>query len=98
MSVIPAPIEVFYSYADADEPLRIELEKHLSLLRHDGLIAPWHKRQVSPGTNWTETLDEHLNTASVILLLISANLVASDYCYGTEMQRAMQRHFAGEAR
>jgi tetratricopeptide (TPR) repeat protein len=98
MSTIPTPIEVFYSYADADEPLRHEMEKHLSLLRREGLIATWHKRQIIAGTDWAETLDRHLNTASVILLLISANFVASDYCYGREMQRAMQRHYANEAR
>ena len=34
----------------------------------------------------------------IILLLISADFLASDYCYSVEMQRAQQRHEAGEAR
>ena len=46
MSALAAPIEVFYSYADADESLCIELDKHLSQLRRDGLITTWHKRQI----------------------------------------------------
>ena len=93
-----APIEVFYSYADADEALRCELDKHLSQLRHDGLITTWHKRQIVAGTDWNKALDQHLNTASAILLLVSSDFVASDYCYGIEMQQAMKRHDAGETR
>ena len=33
------PIELFYSYAHTDEPLRKELEKHLSLLKRQGYLA-----------------------------------------------------------
>src|SRR5579864_8573832 len=98
MSVLPAPIEVYFSYADADEPLCKELEKHLGQLSRDGLITTWHKRQIVAGTDWTKVLDRHLNTASIILLLVSSDFVASDYCYGMEMQRAMARHEAGLAR
>lgn len=96
MSAQPAPIEVFYSCANADEDLCCELDKHLRQLRHDGLITTWHTRQIIAGTDWTKALDRHLNKASVILLLISSDFVASDYCYGVEMQRAMERHEAGE--
>ncbi len=88
------PIEVFYSYAGEDELLRTELEKHLSLLHRQGLIAAWHNRLVPAGTNWTETIDIHLERASVILLLVSADFLASNYCYGIEMQRALERHEA----
>ncbi len=98
MSTILPSVEVFYSYADDDERLLQELEKHLSLLQREGLITPWHKRHIVAGMDWKKILDEHLNTASVILLLISADFVALDYCYGIEMQRAMERHEAGEAR
>lgn len=38
-----------------------------------------------------------MDTASVILLLISADFLASDYCYGVEMQKALERHRAGMA-
>jgi WD40 repeat protein len=98
MSTNSNTIEVFYSYADADELLCNELEKHLSLLRHQGFISIWHKRQIIAGTDWMEILDQHLNAASIILLLVSADFLASDYCYGTEMKSAMQRHQAGDAR
>ncbi len=92
------PVEVFYSYAHEDEALRNEFEKHLSLLRRQGLIADWHDRHILPGNDWSQAIDEHLERASVILLLISADFLASDYCYGLEMQRALERHQAKEAR
>src|SRR5712691_1471711 len=92
------PVEVFYSYAHEDETFRNELEKHLSLLRRQGLITAWHDRHILPGIDWAQAIDEHLERASVILLLISADFLASDYCYGIEMQRALQRHQANEAR
>ena len=91
-------IEVFFSYAHADEKLRDELEKHLSLLRNEGVIIAWHDRQIPPGEEWAGTIDAHLNSAQIILLLISPDFMFSKYCYGIEMQRAMERHDAREAR
>src|SRR5579863_1867747 len=91
------PVEVFYSYAHEDEALRAELEKHLSLLRRQGVISGWHDRQIIPGTDWAQAIDGHLESAAVILLLVSADFLASDYCYGIEMQRALERQQAHEA-
>jgi hypothetical protein len=76
---------------------RNELKKHLSLLRRKGLITALHDRHILPGTNWSHAIDEHLERASVILQLISTDFQASDYCYGLEMQRALERHQASEA-
>ena len=92
------PISLFYSYAHEDEPLREQLEKHLHLLRRQGFISQWHDRQIMPGAEWMRDVDEHLNTASIILLLISPDFLASDYCYDVEMQRALKRHEHGETR
>src|SRR5207249_627965 len=95
-STSPNAIEVFYSYAREDERLRKKLEKHLALLQQQDVIAGWHNRLISPGTVLEHEIDTHLNTAHIILLLISANFLASDYCYSVEMKRAIERHNAGE--
>src|SRR5216684_589472 len=92
------PIEIFYSYSHEDEALRKELEKHLSSLHQQGFIAGWHDRMISAGTEWEQQIDSHLDTAQIILLLISASFIASKYCYSIEMKRALERHEAGEAR
>jgi internalin A len=82
------PLSVFISYAHEDEPLRQQLETHLSLLRRQGLIANWHDRQILPGTEWEKEIDAHLESAQLVLLLISPDFLASDYCYEIEMKRA----------
>lgn len=92
-----SPIVLFYSYAHEDERLRQKLERHLSLLRQQGLITEWHDHKIVPGTDWAHAIDAHLNSASVILLLISSHFLASDYCNGVEMRRALERHQANEA-
>ncbi len=91
-------IEIFYSYAHEDEALRKELEKHLTSLQRQGIIAGWHDRLISAGTEWEHEIDSHLNTAGIILLLISSSFIASKYCYSIEMKRALERHEAREAR
>ena len=92
------PTEVFCSYAHEDEALLRKVEKHLSLLKQQGLISLWHNRLISPGSDWAATIGTHLETASVILLFISADFLSSDYCYSIEMQRALQRHQNKQAR
>ncbi len=91
-------IEIFFSYAHEDEMLRNELEKHLSNLKQQDLITGWHDRNISAGTEWAYEIDTHLNTAQIILLLISPDFMASHYYYSIEMKRAMERYEAGEAR
>jgi internalin A len=90
-------LRLFYSYSHKDETLRDELETHLKLLQRQGLIQPWHDRRILPGNDWANDIDDNLNRADIILLLISADFIASDYCYDLEMTRAMERHNSGEA-
>jgi TIR domain/CHAT domain len=91
-------IEVFFSYAREDEKLRDKLEKHLSLLKREKVITGWHDRKIGAGQEWKNEIDIHLNTAQIILLLVSVDFIASDYCWDVEVKRAMERHEAEEAR
>ncbi|MGH8693883.1 MAG: TIR domain-containing protein [Burkholderiales bacterium] len=93
----PDPIEVFISYSHKDGDLCRELVEHLSTLRRRQVIAGWHDRQILAGEDWAGRIDEHLNSAGVILLLVSSSFLASNYCYDIEMMRAIERHDAGEA-
>ncbi|NJL41720.1 MAG: TIR domain-containing protein [Leptolyngbyaceae cyanobacterium SM1_4_3] len=93
----PEPVDLFYSYSHKDEKLRDELAVHLTMLQRQGVISTWHDRNISAGSEWAKEIDQNLNSAQIILLLVSANFLASDYCYSIEMQRAIERHEAGEA-
>jgi TIR domain len=89
---------LFFSYSHADESLRDQLEKHLVALQRQGIISSWHDRRITAGSEFADAIDGHLDAADVILLLISPDFIASDYCYEREMKRAMERHGKGEAR
>jgi TIR domain-containing protein len=90
-------LEVFYSYAHADEALRLGLEKALALLRKQELIVGWHDRAIEPGSEWQEQIDSRIRSAQVILLLISPDFIDSSYCYDIELKLALERHAHGEA-
>lgn len=90
--------KVFFSYSHKDEGLRDQLETHLALLKNQGLIENWHDRRIVAGSAVDLSISEAMEASEVILLLISADFLASSYCYSREMKRAMERHDAKEAR
>ena len=92
------PLEVFFSYAREDEHLKNELADQLAVLQRLDMITKWDDQMISPGSDWEAEINRRLNSAQIILLLVSANFLASEFCYGREMTRALERHDRGEAR
>lgn len=90
-------ISLFFSYSHADELLRDQLEIQLAMLKRQGAITAWHDRRIGVGQNIDSEIDGRLDDAAIILLLVSPDFLASDYCYDRELMRAMQRHEADEA-
>ncbi|MBM0745652.1 toll/interleukin-1 receptor domain-containing protein (plasmid) [Phormidium sp. CLA17] len=95
---INEPIEVFISYSHRDDDLRQELDIHLANLKRQKKIEAWHDRAIEAGEEWEAQIKGNLESARIILLLISPPFMASDYCYDIEMQRSIERHNAGTAR
>lgn len=91
-------IKIFFCYAREDERLKDELEKHLSTLKRRGLITALYDRQIPPGIEWIHEIDKHMNASQIILLLVSPDFLASDFCYDVELKCAIERHEIGEAR
>jgi CheY-like chemotaxis protein len=91
------PVSLFYSYAHEDESLRKELCGHLKILERRGLLSQWHDRQIQAGEDWHSRISEELQTADLVLLLVSTAFINSDYIFGNELTMAMQRHAAGFA-
>ena len=92
------PITIFISYSHRDEEFQKELYEHLGLLRRNNEIEAWYDRKIVAGDDLKNVIDEHLSNAHIILLLVSASFLNSDYCYTKEMKRALERHDNGEAR
>ncbi len=92
------PWRVFYSYSHNDADLRDRLGTYLAPLRQQNKITEWHDRRIEPGANWEAEISSQLDSADLILLLVSADFLASDYCFGVEIERALTRLKQGVAR
>ena len=93
----PSPLKVFVSYAHEDEPFKNKLIAHLKSLERQGLIDAWHDGEIRAGADWEQEINREFDHAEVILLLVSSDFFASDFCWGVELERALERHDAGTA-
>lgn len=91
-------MRVFISYSHKDEDLKNELEIQLAALKRQNLIDIWNDRRITAGKEFEHEIDENLEKADIILLLVSSYFIASDYCYDIEMSRAIERHKNRDAR
>lgn len=94
----PMPATVFISYAHADEPLKNELLAHLAPLKLERLIGIWHDREMVPGVKFEDTIQRELASSDLVLLLISSDFLASDYCAEKELMRALELNTGGRSR
>lgn len=91
------PLEIFFSYARADRHFLELLKKHLAGLFRTGLITIWDDSEIKPGTQWLSQIEAHINSADIILLLVSPDYLASDFLDRHEIKPILQRHDAQEA-
>src|SRR5262245_37578502 len=91
-------LEVFFSYSHLDQALCNELNAHLAALRRQSVIKNWTDRKITAGDEWRDEIEKHLDSADLILLLVSADFLNSDFCYLIETSRALIRHESGDAR
>ena len=97
MNIAGKSVKLFISYSHRDEELRQQLDKHLASLKRQKVIEAWHDRKIEAGMEWAQKIDDNLNKADIILLLISPDFICSNYCSEIEMRQAVKRHEAGEA-
>jgi TIR domain len=98
MAPVPKAVAIFYSYAHKDEKYRDDLAASLALMKRQGIIREWYDRDLVPGEQWENKIYGELESADLILLLVSRDLINSDFIWSQELRRAMDRHAAGGAR
>jgi tetratricopeptide (TPR) repeat protein len=99
LATLSKAVKIFFSYAISapqDKRLLDRLTTHLSILKRQHLIDEWYDSAISAGSTITQFIETYLNTADIIVLLISADFFASERCYEFEMKRALERKAAGE--
>lgn len=95
---MPGKLNIFLSYAHADEAMKIELDKNLIMLKRSDKINVWQDRKIMAGTEWDAAIATELAGADIILLLISVDFNNSQYIWDKELKVAMERHEKNEAR
>jgi len=90
-------VNIFFAYSREDSILRDRLDKHLSGLKRKNYVNTWYDGKIDAGKEWEKEIDTNLSKADIILLLISADFIASDYCYEVEMTKAIGRHEKGDS-
>jgi WD40 repeat protein len=89
-------VTVFISYSHDDQLQMQGLRDHLTVMEVTGEAEIWTDRQIGPGADWDAEIDERLERADVVLLLLSSDFIASAYCR-REMERAVARADHGDA-
>ncbi len=90
--------KVFVSYSSKDRDLLEEFDTHTATLKRAELIESWTDRDIPWGGEWEKKLWEEFHAANIIVLLVSADFLASKYAYDKEFAAARERHERGEVR
>ena len=90
--------KIFISYCHEDHALKSQLDRHLNSLKISNIVDVWYDGLIQPGDEWEKAIDDQLNEADIVLLLISVNFINSKYCYSVELKKAMERHENGTTR
>lgn len=81
---------LFISYSHEDEEWKNRLIRHLGVLQHQGVLDLWDDRRIGAGEDWHKEIQEAMETASVAILLVSANFLTSDFILGQEVPHLLQ--------
>ncbi len=83
---------IFIAYARKDQSYLDALITHLVPLQRNKNLAIWYDGLITPGAFWEDDIRRHLDQADFVLVLVSANSLASSYFWNTEVTRALERH------
>ena len=95
---MPQPYKLFTIYAREDAQYLEELRGQLRPLEIAGRIRIWNDREINPGVDWEKEIVRNLDTADIILILVSAAYYNSAYIHEKEIKYALDRHERGEAK
>jgi tetratricopeptide (TPR) repeat protein len=95
---IASGLKVFIAHSGEDTAWCNELEQQLAVLWRQGLITILTREKIEPGKEQQAEVARYLDTAQIILLLISPAFISSKQCYDIEMSRAVERYKADEVR
>lgn len=87
--------EVFISYSHKDEDWKDRLVTHLHVLQMQDMIDVWDDRRIELGDDWKPEIEEAINRASIVILMISANFLTSKFILDKEVPKFLERRTKG---
>ncbi|MEO1258580.1 MAG: TIR domain-containing protein [Bacteroidota bacterium] len=88
--------KVFINYSHKDETWKQRLDTHLQVLEREGLLDSWNDRDIMPGAEWFPAIENAIEAAHVVVLLISANSLISDFILDEEVPRFLEKKEKGQ--
>lgn len=85
------PVKVFISYRHADTRALKDLRTSLGWLENSSRIRVFDDRQILAGDDWDQVIQRELRDADIIILVVTAGLMASPYCTHVELRQALTR-------
>jgi formylglycine-generating enzyme required for sulfatase activity len=95
---MPAPLKTFIIYARADAGFKDELVTHLHLFVEYGYVEKWVDSDLLPGEEWEKRIEQELDTAHLVIILVSADALRSEFIRKKELKRALEKKRSGSAR
>lgn len=90
------PLNVFVSYSHRDKKHLLKLKAHLAGLELEGAIRCWWDGLIEPGVLWERSLISAIESADIVVLLLTADFINSNYCVETELKSARERERRGQ--
>jgi len=91
-------LNLFISYSHQEsEPYITDLLKYLNE-QNCSNINIWYDEKISPGSDWDDAIKNSLNSADIVLLMVSQSFLNSRYIKEKELSIAMKRHVSNQCR
>nr|CAA6825421.1 MAG: GTP-binding protein [uncultured Thiotrichaceae bacterium] len=88
------PVKAFISYSRKDSEGLEKLISALAPAQHLGNLELWHDKAIDAGEEWEKTIFDELEQSDIVLCLISADFINSDFC-NRELNKSLARHAKG---
>ena len=86
-----ARMNLFISYAHANEKELLPFRQHLTHLSQQGYIQAWHDRDLVPGELWEDGILDALGRADIVLLFYTTAARISNFIQETELRISLDR-------
>ncbi|MFN0176642.1 MAG: SUMF1/EgtB/PvdO family nonheme iron enzyme [Saprospiraceae bacterium] len=95
---MPKPLKTFIIYAREDAVFKNELLRQLAPFAQMGLLEKWDDSHILPGEEWEKSIEKALEASHIVLMLVSADSLFSEFIQRKELRKALEQKREGVTR